>query len=233
MLVHIVKLEYSWKLVAAIIALLFIAFVAYVLLVPPKPAVTTFYQEPLLQASSMNLLSGEKYTYLFGNNSTEKSKIENAVGEQRGDCLMVTTTFSNNSIPFCIDSSGNSKLPTGGNSSISPDFLQAWMLAVKEGWNWSMRASTTVEFAGGSEEFTASANYAYAGTEKFKGRDAYKVEVIMEAIRISNGKEAKKESSKETIWVDAEKRVLLYRDSPGFEMEIIGAPFPLTSTSKS
>jgi hypothetical protein len=224
----------STALVILAIVVIFLAFTAYVLMQPPPPAYTTSYQEPLVPAVGLKLLPGEKYVYRLGDGQNQMLIEHNVQGRSEG-CMVVTTSFENYSIPFCIDeATGEAKLSgqTGENAQAAgPDFAQSWMLALKDGWNWTMSVNTTVEMMGSTETIQALSVYRVASRGTVKGRDAFKVIADTSIRRVSNGRIYSSDNTTETVWVDVDKRVLLYTSSNGVTVELVEAPFKITNYS--
>jgi hypothetical protein len=218
-------------LAGIVFAILFVAFIAYSVFQPPPPKPSTsYYSEPLILASALQLLPGENYTYEINDPSLGIVTMQNEVKGRSDGCLVVETKAGENSIPFCLEEqTGEPRLPQGqdNRAGVGPQFFQPWMLALKDGWSWRTSANSTVEFMGASETIASSAVYRVAGRGPSRGREAFKVAIDVSVKRISDGKEYSHAETTQVVWIDAKKRVLLYAASGNSTIALVGAPFPL------
>lgn len=228
---------FRWVLV--IVSVIFIVFLAFIFMQPGPERTSSIFREPLIPVVGIKLLPGEKYVYSFGDDRLGKMKIVQEVGARGNGCILVSTNVQNMSVPFCLDEKTGEPRTTGqtaGGASIavtsaSPDFMQPWMLALTDGWSWRLGVNTTVMMMGSNETIEALSVYKVAARTNVKGRDSFKVTIETSMRRVSNGKAYESSNRTETVWIDADKRVLLYAVSNGVATELIEAPFKVEKYS--
>jgi hypothetical protein len=222
----------GWVLWGLLILLLFVLFLAYTLAQPsPKPEYSA-YEGPIEPVVGLQILPGEEYVYELGQDE-RVLRLVHKVGAKDGDCITVSSDAEGMMVPFCLNlETGRAQYPgqqsvQGSHAPLTPDFSQPWMLALKTGWSWIVGLNSTVEFMGSTESVRAESVYRVVARGSAKGRDAFKVSVQTTAVRVSNGVAYHDSNNTEVVWVDAEKRVLLYANSGGVRLELVEAPFQI------
>ncbi|MFH1471222.1 MAG: hypothetical protein ABIF01_05720 [Candidatus Micrarchaeota archaeon] len=218
----------SWWAITIVLAIGAILFFFYVFTQPPPTPVSSSYSEPLIPVTGLKFSPGETYVYEWYDQQMGSVRISNSVKERAGGCILVYTQSANFSLPFCIDEiTGESKDPSNPAEplNMSPQLFQPWMLALKENWTWRTEVNMTIEWMGSTEKIDSRSVYRVVSREPIKGRDAYKVIIETSVNRASNSMIYPIERDAQVVWVDAEKRILLYANSSTSKIELTGAPF--------
>ncbi len=215
--------------IGGFLLLFFILFI-YATLQPVPPPETSIYREPLAPVVELQLSPGEDYVYeLIGPDKTVVSVL-NQVKERKNECMTVFVSSQNFSFPFCIHYRTGETL-TSTEQGLEPgpslEFFQPWMLALKNGWTWRVDVNTTVQLFGISEKIDGTSRYELVARGSVKGRDAYKILVHTSMTRYSNNEKYETSNRTEVIWVDVEKRVMLYGASEYSSLELVTAPFAI------
>ncbi len=216
-----------------LIALAFFIFVLYVMTKPIPPPINTSYMGPLVPVTGLKLAPGEKYVYELFDQSLGKVRLNSTVKERAQGCIVVEADSNGVTVPFCLDEltgepkvqQGPDQQAPGQQAGIVPQFTQPWMLALTENWTWGNGMNTTVEWMGSVESIESSSTYRVAAIGKVKGRMAFKVIIDSTVRRVSNGKGFPAENWTQVVWVDSEKRVLLYAGLLNGHIELVEAPF--------
>ncbi len=223
----------KWLMLAILVATGL--FLTYFITRPIPPPIVVSYADPLVPLTGLKMVSGENYVYSWSDPQLGEVRIENKVGNLAGECLLVTTESNNATIPFCLDGKTGEPIDPsrqGQTLNVSPQFFQSWMLALTDGWTWRASVNTTVEWLGSSETIESASNYRVAARGTVKGREAFKVLIETSMARISNEKRYPSETATQVVWVDAEKRVLLYAGSEEGHLELMEAPFKVEPYSE-
>lgn len=141
------------------------------------------------------------------------------------------------SYSVCLGTDGNERSPAnlvlGNNvsfSNLSWPYFQPWMLAVKENWSWSI--NTTMHIEPYNLSYAYPITYRVIGRSNATGRDAYLVEVSAPssgsasssladpALGLGIGAEGPY-----SLWIDAERRVLLRGEFANTTLELTDASF--------
>lgn len=218
--------------VMAAFALLVIAFLFFVQTGQSVQVSETSYQ----RTANLALRAGESYAYKVVS-GIENSTVNFTISDS-GDCKQVDMQSQGATLmTFCLGYDGRPvlyKLPKEqrenqailavANSSLGmPNApLKPWMLGLAPGFyyqaNLTYLSSTTglVQSSGEIGRETIEATCLGNGT--IYGRDAYKV--VLRSTTSSG-------ISEYTVWVDAQKRVVLYMSGAGETTSLVSAPFPL------
>ncbi|MFA5105638.1 MAG: hypothetical protein WC506_01635 [Candidatus Micrarchaeia archaeon] len=218
--------------VMAAFALLVLAFLFFVRTGQYVHISETSYQ----RTANLALRAGESYVYKV-NSDIENSTVNFTVSDG-GDCKQVDMQSQGATLmSFCLGYDGkpviyrlpkeqreNPAILAVANSSLGmPNApLKPWMLGLGDGFYYQANltyVSTTeglVQSSGviGNERIEA----IYAGNGTIFGREAYKV--LLRSTTESGIGEY-------TVWVDAQKRVMLYMTGINETTTIVSAPFPL------
>ena len=229
----------TWAILLVIAG--FFIFVLYIMTKPIPPPITTTYAGALVPVTGLRIEPGEKYAYELYDERLGKVRLNNTIGERTTDCIVVETDSNGMSVPFCLDErTGEPKLQQGASgpsadqqAGVVPQFIHPWMLALTDNWTWSNGINTTIEWMGSTEVIESSSTYRVVARGGMKGRPAFKVLIEASARRISNGREYQNENGTQVVWVDAEKRVLLYAGFPSGHIELVEAPFKIEPYSES
>lgn len=202
-----------WML--AITLLVYFAFTAVVFLATPSPS-SYLSEQPLHKNAQLSILPGESYSYAVS-----------APGESASVSYRISAS------PSCAGALV-SESPTGAtlclqqNGFIAGDFIQQnygygnrsvllfapWMLAASEDFSWQ----ANVTYSAGGAKLSIPIYFRPAGNASALGRPAYKIAVSSEI------------GSPSTLYIDSEKRVLLYNEDGNFTILLVSAPFALNAS---
>ncbi len=213
---------------AAIAVVLFGALVLGFILLPvpgtrPELSIT---ESPFELTSQLKLAPGERYEYAVSGGALS---IFYTVSPSAG-CTLVTAAYSSGeSIQQCLLQNGTllsgsfnapgryAELVPGSPAAL--DFFQAWMLGLAPGFKHEILITRSIPATGTSQ--STSVDFEESGETRVLGRPAYRVAVTARSPgAIAN----------QVLYVDKEKRVLLYGSSDAGRLVLISAPFTLNST---
>ncbi len=222
--------------VMAVFAILVLAFAFFI----RTDQTVSISETPYSRTANLALRAGETYTYMV-NSSTENSTVEFIVSDG-GQCKNVEMqSYGQSLMSFCLgydgradmlklpkDQQANQVLMALANSSLGmPNLpIKPWMLGLGDGFhyyaNLTYLSSTggIVQSSGtiGQESFEV----LYLGNGTKFGREAYEVTVRSTSL---NGE------TDSTLWIDAQKRVMLEMTGPDGTTKLVSAPFPLNESA--
>ncbi|MFH1285001.1 MAG: hypothetical protein ABIH99_00285 [Candidatus Micrarchaeota archaeon] len=217
------------------IAVVILFFLAIFIFVKPSFPSAEFAtsQTPLVPVSQLLISSGEHYSYTF-KSANETSNFSFQVISDKGNCMQIKAIYFLETparVDACLNKSNgvalnalltyeNNTAPAGNWSA---EFAQPWMLAVTENWSWQVNSSLLVPNWGVEQKEVTT--FKFVGEEVIKGREAYKVHLLVQFLD-SSIESGRIESD---YWIDKETRVLLLVKSDMSSMELTSAPFNLTS----
>ncbi|VVB66291.1 Uncharacterised protein [Candidatus Gugararchaeum adminiculabundum] len=220
--------------------LIFILMMGYVFLTLKPPTYETSISfSRLSPTKDFPLLGGENYTYEFRGPSQSPVRTEYSIKDSTSQsCAPVQGKVPELgvSISTCLSKSSGKPsqiLVNSQNGSFltnaSVDFFFSDLtMSLKDGFVWQHNTTSMVT---GDYPFnqTLVLNFKVLGTEKFKGRDAFKVE--FSSFFANERGISSTDIPSQMIYVDQDKRVILYSSSNESEFELIGAPFNMTCVS--
>jgi len=214
------------------LAIIWLAAMFFISVVSPSPTWGYEYDEGPLAKAPFQIQEGEEYTYYFGT-PDNASFVHIATSKSSicpGGLLMYDKSFAyTQNIKYasvCVDD-GGMQLSEDGNrigSNVSYEgvawpFFAPWMLAVNDGWNWSVNSTF---IAGPYRTFSKTyLRFVENGTKDYLGRQGWQVE--MYASDHPQGNFTKIGRS----LVDKQKRIALFSDYFGVQAWLSDAPFPL------
>jgi hypothetical protein len=202
-------------------AAFYIIFIIYVFMITPPVQITNdFIEAPIHKNSQLALLPGEKYTYDIPVQGTVM-RLSYDIGSGPG-ChgTLVSETYGKDTMALCLGQDGMLANSEGkrqenfgfGNQSIM--LFSPWMLAVSENFSWS--AGSTVSAAGA--EIKSSVFFTSAGRRTTGGRETYAIELRADSPT---------SAPIMTMYIDAQKRVLVMAESGNSSIRLFSAPFQL------
>ncbi|MCX8197672.1 MAG: hypothetical protein N3F07_00545 [Candidatus Micrarchaeota archaeon] len=196
----------------------YLAFMAWVFFFSPpiySSIEVEVAEEPLQKNAQLSLFPGERYEYLvsFGQ---EPASISYKISRS-ADCdgAAVSEWMGQNLLQeACLLWDGTSAASNFSNLSAGAGMLlfSPWMLAASEGFSWSVETRMK-----NPAEYSFRQSFASKGSSLLYGREAFEVE------HQSEGSYAK-------IFVDKQKRVLLYLSAGNISARLVSAPFELKSS---
>ncbi len=215
---------------------IFLAALLLIAIFSPPPKIEMASSEaPLAKLSSLKIIPGEQYGYeIAGADGSVPASIKVGTApacpgvvmydrlrvSQMQDLEFASVCLGNDGVE--IDSKGNKIGTNFSYRNISWPYFSPWMLAVKEGWNWS--ANTSIRVGGLSSATSQEIRFKTIGKENYLGRDGFLASI---SLVLPNGGE----SEVLQVLVDSQKRILLRMESGANTIRLISAPFPLNSTA--
>ena len=199
----------------------YLVFIIYVFMITPPVEITSdFLEAPIHKNSQLALLPGEKYTYDLPVQGTVMQLVYD-IGRGAGcSGVVVSESYGKDVMSLCLgndgmlsDSDGQRQENFGyGNRSIM--LFSPWMLAASENFSWN--TESIVSAAGA--KITSSVFFTSAGKGMTGGRETYAIELRTDS---------QTSAPMMTMYVDAEKRVLVMAESGNASIRLVGAPFQL------
>jgi len=178
--------------------------------------VLTSSESPIAKNSQLPLLPGERYQYRVTGDFPSQ-QIDYQVSKPSSCAGVLVTEEANAVSEACLLADGT--LSGGpafnfslGNSSML--IFSPWMLAVSEGFSWKVDSN----LSSGSLVMNLPTTLQSQGLKSAYGRPAYK---ILQSSEIGG---------QSTMYIDKEKRVLLYMSAGNSTARITAAPFALNES---
>ncbi len=192
----------------AFTAVFFLIFLYFALISPPK-ITNRLDVEALFPTSAFQLKEGETYTY-FQKSAGKKTNITYEVSSGFG-CLPVVLSAQNLSMQVgCFNKKGQNIADS--QAFTEGAIFEEWMLSLRGGWSWSRNITSYLEPIG----IKSVVHYKYevlSREQKFE-RDAYNVNVLVMP-----------ENRTYSLWIDAQKRVLLAMENGNSSIELATSNF--------
>ena len=207
---------------SALLIICIVAFLAFTIFVfattkVPEPQQQTL-EAPLIKNSALLLAPGEQYSYLLamGNQSSTVDYSTSKSASCPG--LLLTEREIDGTRNLCLASDGsiigndteNTNLMLGNSSTV---LFNPWMLAVSDNFTWKVEQV----FTAGASEISIPTYFTSQGRKQVAGREAFQ-------IGIENGVST---GTGSTMYIDSQKRVLLYADISNITIRLVSAPFAL------
>ncbi|MCX6778392.1 MAG: hypothetical protein NT157_05935 [Candidatus Micrarchaeota archaeon] len=218
----------AWMKAGIVAIALFIVFVAYFVAQPVEEPKMAVWQEELSPNAELQLSEGSVYAYRYLSNGQIIANVTHTIMETEGGCTRVISDASGYVVSSCVDTGTGllRQLQAGGAQvNATLDFVQPWMLSLREGWSWRAETNITLGAIGMGERTTV--RYRVASVERVMGRGAFRVEIEAKSVFFASSGEAEPSVENQTLWVDSEKRVLLRAVQGDNEIELVSAPFAL------
>lgn len=201
----------------AIVFVLIIAISAF--LFPSQNIIqkNSIREAPLVKNAKFSLIDQERYVYLYNVSASNNSFVILYNIKDGINCTALEIQGTLNKTFVCVNEFGNDN--SYNNYTLREPFFYIfapWMLAVNNSWNWNV----SLEYGVALGTFkTNKIDFISEGNESTFGRNAYKIRLELE-----QGK------TKQIFykWIDQQKRVLLKETGPGYEIDIVQAPFNLS-----
>lgn len=207
-------------LIYASIALYFVFVAAIFLSSQPLTIETGFSEAPLHKNTDTGFLPGETYRYLVIGPNSEKEYFSYEIRES-STCVgaLIMDTLSGKEacvLPDGTDNEGKTNASIGDGSFL---LFSPWMLAVSDDFGWQLDESIKAQ----NVQTTVSLRFRSLGKKTIAGRDAYEIELhsAMDGLRVSP-------ASRQRLFIDSEKRVLLLAQLGDVSARLVSAPFALS-----
>ncbi len=175
---------------------------------------------------NFTLENGEMYSYFVNNSEAIGTVVLNSVEKKEG-CRGHVLSCEASGYEVCVNRRGveidrygreiGSELNYQGNDCLV--MFSPWMLAVNETWEWEVEMTSEADIFGMPSKTSNMLLLRGRNAEMILGREAYVVEVVADGKRIQR------------IWVDREKRVLLYTEMESGNIELVSGPFEISTGS--
>ncbi len=224
----------------AAIAIFAILVISFMLLVRTSQAVE-ISESAYQRTANLALRAGENYTYRITSDS-ENSTVIFTVSDAESCKLVQMSSAGVGLMAFCLDydgkalvsgfsqeQRGNQVLEALANSSLGmPNMpLKPWMLGLgNDSFHYTANITYVTRTSGIMESEGTVGNELFEAISLGKGerlgRDAYKV--LVRSTTLAG-------TSESTIWVDAQKRVMLEMTGENESIVLVSAPFNLTGSN--
>jgi hypothetical protein len=208
-------------LILCIFGYLFFTAAVMFMLPPVVPTLSTT-QGQLAPTAQLAIAPGEQYVYSAVDTSGSTNLTYTISNSPSCSGPAISETTLNSTFEQCASDIGSGAQESIGTANNSILLYSPWMLSLKDNFDWVVNYTYSSDYG----NYSIPVEFTSGGIVKVAGRDAYQVNVTV-------GTLGEQPTQIATLFVDAQKRVLLAEEAGGTSIRLVSAPFALNWANDS